>query len=80
MVTSNKRMQDFLADEYDGQKEDRKVNSKSGEILRMLRDEVEEKIQVTESVSIESYATRTVNMCWKQILAMLEQVEAAIYT
>lgn len=75
MVTSPKRMQEFLADEYDGQKEARKMDMKCREVCQALRTEIEDAVEVTGrggGPSIE-----VVNVRWKQLLAMLELAEEA---
>lgn len=82
MVTSNKRMQEFLADEYDGQREVTKMNAKCREICGLLRQDIETGLQSFETKDSEesSYARQSLNKRWGQLAAMLERAEAHTYT
>jgi hypothetical protein len=81
MVTSSKKMEGFLTDEYDGQEEEEKFDTKCREICRVLRNEFKKGMQSIEGAEVESHdhATQTLNMRWTQLPTMLDQAEAQMF-
>ncbi|QDS71218.1 hypothetical protein FKW77_010391 [Venturia effusa] len=71
--TSAKRMEQFLAGGWDGEKDDAKVATIRNNILQEFQDEIEAKL--AELVEMEDSAVvSTLVMRWEQILAMTEAV------
>jgi hypothetical protein len=79
MVTSSRRMQDFLANEYDGQTEESKIQKKTREICGQFREHVKENIRAMEQATMRSHVMQTLNARWTQLSAMLDQAEIAMF-
>lgn len=72
-MTPAKKMEQFLAGEWDGQEDDARVNVKRKSILKKFQDEI--KVELAEFVEMEdSAAVNTLNTRWGQIFAMIEAV------
>lgn len=71
--TSAKKMEQFLAGEWDGEKDGPKVDAIRNSILEKFQDEIESKL--AELVEMEDSAVvSTLVMRWKQIFSMTEAV------
>lgn len=77
MVTSGKRLQQFLDGEYDGAGEEEKVDAKSREICRAVEGEIEDGVRATNG--LEGHAVEVLLQRWKQLGAMLKEAEAAMF-
>lgn len=71
--TSAKKMEQFLAGEWDGEKDDAKVNAKRNTILKKFQDEIEAKLAGFEDMEDSAIVT-TLAQRWEQISAMIEAV------
>lgn len=71
--TSVKKMEQFLAGEWDGEKDDATVEAKRNGILEKFQDEIEVKLadfaDMEDSAIVKTLVTR-----WEQIFAMIESV------
>lgn len=78
MVTSGKRIKEFLNGEYDGAKEEGKLRRKTREVCGILRKEVEDAVEGLGRVNLEEDVRRVVSHRWKQIGVMLDETEAVV--
>lgn len=71
--TSAKKMEQFLAGEWDGEKDDAKVDAKRNSILEKFQHEIE--VKLAELIEMEdSAAVSALVMRWEQIFSMTEAV------
>ncbi|KIW02335.1 hypothetical protein, variant [Verruconis gallopava] len=77
MVTSSKRMQSFLAGEYDGEMESKKMDKKTREIWALLRKFIEQNIARSEAAAKSTASSRMTSSRWCQLEVMLDAGESA---
>ncbi|TID26320.1 set domain-containing protein [Venturia nashicola] len=71
--TTAKKMEQFLAGEWDGEKDNARVNAKRNSILEKFQGEIE--LKLAEFVEMEDSAVvNTLNTRWGQVFAMIEAV------
>lgn len=71
--TPARKMEQFFAGTWDGEKDDVKVDAKRAIVLQRFKEEIEAKLSELHELEI-SVSVSALIMRWKQILAMVETV------
>lgn len=74
MITTPKRMEQFLSGEYDGEKEDKKYPAKLKDIFRLVQEQSQ--ASLTAAMRGKSTSPNATTERWRQILIMLDQAKA----
>jgi hypothetical protein len=78
MVTSAKRMQEFLDGEYDGAKEEKKMRMMMKYVLQVFRAELEGATGGASEVNVSEHVKEVVLSRRREMIAMLDVAEAAM--